>query len=571
MLKILFYCAQEIEYASGRIFLNMAPMYLKTYIDTNTPNLARNLIWIDPQQSRLSDKELIELINKENPDIVCTSHYIWNHGFITDQLSRIRNQVSNNTIFVVGGPSIDVNIDPEFFNKYPFVDYAIYGAGENAFTDLVSSIIDNKKLIAFNTSNIAWLNKEKQSTVIADFKYVPQLQVSPYLHCADMLTRIVKKVKSFGVDAAIPYELTRGCPYSCTFCDWNSGLSNKVTRRKDSYQKEIDLFADLGIKTIFLSDANVGQYEEDIDMIEYFGKVNLERQAGFTLLGNFSKLKKKNNLIIYHAMAKGKLIQKNFNISVQDIHEEILKNINRPDVGWNEHEKMIDELVTAHPGYVAMTQLILGLPGQTVDSWRETLRRVTLKKVFPQVFMNELLPASPAARDKSYQEKFNFKYSTSERVTVIIGKGGNYYRGNFPRSCNSFDEENMVDMVLLTIMYLSLAALKSICIQDNKPINFESVVDKFLNSSRYIELKNNLYTNWNDKDKFYFTKDFDLTEKHVSACSFFEGVMSWITNSEFIKFILSCDLAPEFKRNILSKIKSNEIASEATKLLNEYA
>jgi tRNA A37 methylthiotransferase MiaB len=570
MFKILFYCAQEIEYASNRIFLSIAPLYLKTYIDNNLSEIANKLEWLPPQQRKLNDDDFVELCDRLKPDLICTSHYIWNHDFVTQQLSRVHNKIPA-TIIACGGPSINVNIDTQFFKKYPFFDYAVYGAGEEAFGDLIKSLVTKTKLIAFNTSNMAWYDNQKQKLNIANFKYVPQLKVSPYLHCADMLENMVKTVQDLGVNAAIPYELTRGCPYSCTFCDWNSGLSNKVTRRNNSYKDEIDLFYKCNIQTIFLSDANVGQYNEDIDMIEYFAKVNLEKNAGFTLLGNFSKLKKSNNLKIYHAMARGKLIQKNFNISVQDIHEEILKNVERPDVGWAEHEKMIDELITSYPQYVAMTQLILGLPGQTPKTWRETLRTVTAKKVFPQIFMNELLPASPAARSNEYQQKFNFKYSTSERLTFLTGSDGYYYKGNFPQSCVSFNDKDMVQMILLTIIYLSLSALKSITVKENKSINFEPVVDKFLSSDVYAILSNNLYTNWKEKDKFYFSLDFDKNERHVPACSFFDAVYVWCGNIDFFKFLLSCDLDTNMKKDIFVKFKSNKISDEVLQLLKEYA
>jgi hypothetical protein len=570
MFKILFYCAQEIEYASNRIFLSIAPLYLKTYIDNNLPEIANKLEWLPPQQRKLDDNEFVDLCNKLKPDLICTSHYIWNHDFIVNQLGQVYQKLPATTI-ACGGPSINVNIDSHFFEKYPFFDYAVYGAGEEAFGDLIKSLVTKTQLITFNTSNIAWYDKQKQKLRVADFKYVPQLKISPYLHCADMLENMVKTVQDLGVGAAVPYELTRGCPYSCTFCDWNSGLSNKVTRRKNSFKDEIDLFYKCRIQTIFLSDANVGQYEEDIDMIRYFAEVNLEKNAGFTLLGNFSKLKKANNLKIYHAMAQGKLIQKNFNISVQDIHDDILKNVDRPDVGWIEHEKMIDELVTAYPQYVAMTQLILGLPGQTPDTWRETLRRITSKKVVPQIFMNELLPASPAARSNDYQLKFNFKYSTSERLTFLVGSKGNYFRGNFPQSCFSFNDNDMIKMTLLTIMYLSLSVLKSITIKENIPVNFESVIDKFLQSDIYRTLSNDLYTNWKERDKFYFTIDFNKNKRDVPACSFFDAVYVWCDNLEFVRFLLSCDLDKNIKKDIFVKFKNNTLSKEVLEFFKEYA
>jgi hypothetical protein len=39
-------------------------------------------------------------------------------------------------------------------------------------------------------------------------------------------------------------------------------------------------------------------------MIEYFGQKNLQENAGFHVGGNFSKLKKDNNLKIFHIMSR---------------------------------------------------------------------------------------------------------------------------------------------------------------------------------------------------------------------------------------------------------------------------
>jgi tRNA A37 methylthiotransferase MiaB len=260
------------------------------------------------------------------------------------QLEYIHDKISCNTCIVVGGPSVDVNTVPDFFKKYPFIDYAIYGAGEVAFRDVISSLVHKKKLIVFNTSNVAWYDAEKKKQVVADYKYVPQLQWSPYLSNVEFLTNIIKVEQDKNMIIVLPYELTRGCPYSCTFCDWNSGLSNKTTRRKGTFKDEIDLFQKLKIQYLYLSDANVGQYEEDIEMISYIAQKNLEEGAGFKLDGNFSKLRKENNLKIYHIMAKGNAIDGSFVMSVQDINPTILKNINRPDVGWVVHKQMINEL-----------------------------------------------------------------------------------------------------------------------------------------------------------------------------------------------------------------------------------
>ena len=535
MLKVLFYHANDTLTHSHEtvLFLGIAALCLRTHIETSHPEIGNQIEWLLPIQNRLTDQELIDYCNEVKPDLICTSHYIWNHTFLMEQLERLQSKISSNIKFAVGGPSIDVNIDPEFFKKYSFVDYAVYGAGEHAFADILSSVILNKPLIAFNTSNIAWFDKQKNKTVIADFKYVPQSKISPFLHCEEMFSDMVKDQQNKNISVIIPYDLTRGCPYSCTFCDWNSGLTNKVSRRKGSYRDEIDLFQKLKIRNIYLSDANVGQYQEDIDMIAYFAEKNINEGAKFVLDGNYSKLRKENNLKIYHLLGKANLASEyaGFTISVQDINPQVLQNIDRPDVGWSEHLAIITELKEAFPERHSKIQLIQGLPGQTPDSWRATLAEISKYEVQLQPFISELLPASPAARDKEYQEKFKFTYSTSQRY-----QDGYIFRGTFPESCVSFTKFDFVKMTILTIFYSALIQFK---IQSKEEFDFENVVDEFLMSKNYFALENNLYNNWTMHDKFYFSLDLDLNARDVSACQFIISSNDWSRSLFLLKLIAS--------------------------------
>jgi hypothetical protein len=555
MINILFYHANDTINASVHnkdLWLGTSALYLKTYIDHNHALMSAEINWMLPKQRKLSNAELIDFCKENDVDLLCTSHYIWNHQFLLDQLAEIRLHLP--TIkFVAGGPSVDVHINEEFFTKYPFIDYAIYGSGEFAFADLIATLLDDKKLILFNTSNIAWVDGTKNKTVVASFKYVPQSKVSPFCSNKDLFSRMVGQEQADGTRVILPYDLTRGCPYSCTFCDWNSGLSNKVTRRKETFQDEIDLFQNLGIKDIYLSDANVGQYQEDIDMITYLAKKNLEENAEFKIDGNFSKLRVENNLKIFHLAAQGNLMNPSwgFMIPVQDINQTVLENIARPDIGWKKYTEVITELTTTYPHITPVVQLIQGLPGQTVDSWRKSLSQVIQYDVKICVYMSELLPASPAATDPLYQEKYNFTYSYSERFG-----GKECFHGIFPESCMSFTKDNVIDMTMLTMMYSSLANLK---IVNNivKDIDIEYLIDTFIASSHYKKLRNNLYNNWYHEDKFYFTIDFSGREhKKVSACASISTANSWSLNPAFLYFV-----AKYSGINYKIFIDSNNIAS----------
>ena len=521
-LKILFY------HCDIGIWTYTTALQLKTYIDLLYPATAEKLEWLLPLQAECSDEELLQHVKQNKVDILCTSHYLWNHEHLTNQLSRIKARLHNQTV-IAGGPSIDVNINKNFFQQHPYIDYAVYGAGEQAFADIVNHLALGSPLIAFNTSNCAWKNSNNGKTVVADYKFVKMLETSPFLHNETMFANMIKNNQT--TPLWLSYTLTRGCPYSCTFCDWNSGLGNKVSRRKNTYQQEIDLFQRVGVKNIYLSDANVGQYDEDVKMIEYFAQKNLQENAGFHVGGNFSKLKKENNLKIFHSMARGQLVRKTFSFSVQDINKQVMENINRPDVGWDVHLAMIEELTTSYPHLIAKVQLIYGLPGQTLTSWQQTLQTVTEQNIMPVIFINEPLPASPAMNDPEYQRKFQFEYAYSQRIS-----GDKKYFSYIPKKSSSFDQSDLVEMTIVSGAYWAILLINLTLIENClTTLNVADVLLNFTESTYYQNLYQNLYKNWTTENNFYFTNGISQENVEIPDSQLQAYLIS---NSVFLKYLL---------------------------------
>jgi hypothetical protein len=113
MVNVLFYHANTPA-ADPRLELGVAILYLKTHIDANCPNIKDQIEWLVPQQYQVSDDQLVDICNSKKVDLLCSSHYIWNNSQLLEQLERIKSRLPNIKI-VAGGPSVDVNIDTDFF------------------------------------------------------------------------------------------------------------------------------------------------------------------------------------------------------------------------------------------------------------------------------------------------------------------------------------------------------------------------------------------------------------------------------------------------------------------------
>jgi radical SAM superfamily enzyme YgiQ (UPF0313 family) len=555
--KILFYHANPHGMNS---WVYPTVMVLKTYIETEYKDLPPHLEWLLPLQDEMDDEKLLDKIINQKVDILCTSHYLWNHHALMDQMSRIHKRLPSHVKVISGGPSINVNINTEFFQQYPWVDYAVYGPGEQAFGDIVTHLVFNKPLIAFNTANCAWVDKVIGKTVMAGYKFVKLIPQSPYTSQEKLFTEMIEKSNRDSDLAIFSYELTRGCPYACTFCDWNSGLGNKISRRKKTFEQEIDLFQKIGATHVYLADANIGQYDEDVEMFEYFAKKNIEENAGFLIWGNFSKTKKENNKKIFHLAAKGHLTSQWFNFSIQDTNQQILENCDRPDVGWEIHRDMARELTSTYPGRYVIAQMIYGLPGQTPSTWRQTLKDLGQEMMLPNIFLNMPLAASPAMYDKSYQEKFNFKYINSYRFAYnpsSVTTAGQRYLCLIPKSCNSFGRDELISMNLFNAIYYAAIKLNIGLTQVNVGELFpiETIVDDFLQTSQYQDLYDNLYNNWIIDNNYFYSINFSGQEEYCPDENLGNHLLS---DQGFISYVARF-LSPESRLQFLNPEKQQQI------------
>jgi hypothetical protein len=113
-------------------------------------------------------------------------------------------------------------------------------------------------------------------------------------------------------------------------------------------------------------------------------------------------------------------ITSGFKFDVQDIDQEVLKNVDRPEIPWEEHKKYILALknkwkkretyfIENGNKYKNRINFIWGLPGQTVNHLKNNIVEAGSVRSYAFVLPFDLLPNSPAFT-KEYQEKYKLKY-----------------------------------------------------------------------------------------------------------------------------------------------------------------
>jgi radical SAM superfamily enzyme YgiQ (UPF0313 family) len=269
---------------------------------------------------------------------------------------------------VFGGPEPAIE-DPELFKKESFMDLVIKMEGEITFRRILeehgSDYTHIQGLLINSSTGMIDTGDPKR---INDLDEIP----SPYL--SGIFDRVM--AENPGVIWNATLETNRGCPYQCTFCDWGSLTYNKV--KKFDLQRVYDELDWIGEHCGFvtITDANFGMFVERDNMI--VDKL-IEVQKRWGKLESFSMTWAKNQKnevvdIVKKLITESPNFGQGLTVSVQSMDNDVLENIKRKNL--DQHK--IDEIFALcdRNNIPVYTELILGLPGETVESWKEAFWKI---------------------------------------------------------------------------------------------------------------------------------------------------------------------------------------------------
>ena len=281
---------------------------------------------------------------------------------------------------------------------------------------------------------------------------VPKLAVntltSPWINCEDDLIRHSKLIHAEDKRANVTFETNRGCPYSCSFCDWGMATNSKIKRFDNPMLlDEIDIIMNLDPSFIFIVDANFGIFKEDLSYIEKFTKLKLDKNMKNTSLTFGSA---KNNKLVVNKCIKllyeAHMIPTCM-ISLQHTDPVVLKNMDRDNIKTQESLKEMEESFKF--GIPVAGILIQGCPGDTIEKWEKAL-----DDAFSMGFHEELrafdymlLPNAPA-NEPEYIEKFKIGFMTRTFQEHISSRKP--ITATFICESYSFTKSDYVEMQLMT-------------------------------------------------------------------------------------------------------------------------
>jgi hypothetical protein len=357
------------------------------------------------------------------PAVLGLASYSWNFE-LAYAVACWAKRRDGNLITVFGGPNFPVAGDEKaaFLAARPAMDFFVQNEGELGFVALLEALerhgFDRAALQGEGAAlaNTCYLRGgtlvEGEITRLQDINDIP----SPYL---------TGLMDEFFDHQILPlFETTRGCPFSCSFCADGLASKNRVTRFAPArIRAELRYIAERvqGMDELCITDLNFGMYKQDLLTADFIAEV--KRDFGWPTIIKGSAGKNQPERIIEVASKLGGAWV--LGSSIQSADPEVLKNIKRSNISLDAYRQLIDYVNSNGDDSQSYTEVILALPGDTMEKHFQSLRvgidnRVSTVRMYQAMMLLGTDMASRATRDR---------FALETRYRVVPGNAGIYEFG----------------------------------------------------------------------------------------------------------------------------------------------
>jgi radical SAM superfamily enzyme YgiQ (UPF0313 family) len=379
--------------------------YMKAVMDRDLPEV----------QSRLFayPGKLYDAICETPPHVLMLSNYVWNEA-LSCHLAKLAKRISPQTLTVMGGPNI--HLEPHrqiaWFEKHPELDVYVLGEGDFLATEIVRQFIDGMSVKKFrDRAAPSSIYRDQDGSIIRNETWERHKEIdeipSPFL------TGIMDEF--FDGRLTPMLESNRGCPFSCTFCCQGTRWYTKVHNFSVDRLREEIFYIGSRVKercpqmtALRIADSNYGMFERDTEISGVLGQT--QKLYGWPTYIDATTGKNRPDRIIKSVeQVSGALVLYQ---AVQSLDEQVLRNVKRQTIKIEAYEAL--QVYMRGRGLRSNSDLILGLPGETLATHRTGLRRL-LDSGISQVTNFQLMMLKGTELETEESRKI-FKFRSGWRV-----------------------------------------------------------------------------------------------------------------------------------------------------------
>ena len=300
-------------------------------------------------------------------DVILFSVYVWNKN-ISIEIAKELKKIDQNKFIVFGGPSAPDNAE-DFLKKNNFVDCIVHQEGERTIT----SVLDNYPNESWrNVPGVSSINSKGEFVTSKCLPKMRDITVLPSPYLEGTFDRLMKENPNERWLAS--WETNRGCPFSCTYCDWGSATASKVSRMDmDKLGKELLWFAKNKVEFIYVCDANFGMLPRDMEISKM--AIEMKKKYGYphVLSVQTTKNARERSYEIQKLLYEGGM-HKSVNMAMQSMNLTALKEIKRDNISLNDYKVLQKRFIS--DGIPTYSDLIIGLPGDTFESFKSSVNEL---------------------------------------------------------------------------------------------------------------------------------------------------------------------------------------------------
>ncbi|WP_043097992.1 B12-binding domain-containing radical SAM protein [Kallotenue papyrolyticum] len=333
------------------------------------------------------DALLVEAIVARQPQVLGLSLYTWNSERSLALAERVKQRLPTLRV-VVGGP--EVQRDNAWVLRHPAVDVAVLGEGEQTFADLLRlwSAIDPASAAACaaleTIAGLAYrvgqeLRFTAERIALDDLRAIPSPYLLGYLDVPP--------------DSMLLVEVSRWCPYRCSFCLYGRNMGSRLGRRYFDLQRlldEIRWARARGVRRVHFVEANLNLVPLFWPLMEALAELNADRAMTF-----YAELRAEH-LSDAHVAALDRANVRYVEVGLQSANPSALRAAQRPTnlQKWTAGVRRLYERRIE-----VYLDVILGLPADDEVGVRETIRFITREGLGAyDVFTLQVLPGTAVRR-----------------------------------------------------------------------------------------------------------------------------------------------------------------------------